>query len=132
MKTFWSNKHPLSGVASKLNDLVPFEGPVTNPGKNRALEKFRRASNAYYDIFNNGGGNRGRAISHYFGQDVLGELRPNRWGSRRPNWDWIHRDTEPVMERIVIAAALEQDLTLPKKYRAAIKLERENREAVAC
>lgn len=55
MKTFWSNeKHP--EAVALLNEEVPRSGRVTDPSR-PALEAWRRLSNAYHDVYNNGCGN---------------------------------------------------------------------------
>ena len=45
----------VSNFCDKLEELLPFEGRCENPmSKNKHLEKFRKAQNAAYDLFNNG------------------------------------------------------------------------------
>ena len=108
--TYWNNKGTYSELNTKLEKLIPVSGPVVNPAKNKALEKFRKASNAYYDIFNNGGCNRGRSIGKIF-EGVMfyfGHYRRCNFG--RMNWERIHAITEPKMDEIILAAAKEQGL----------------------
>lgn len=112
-KTYWANNATNQDLANQLEKLIPTEGAVESPrGRNKKLEKFRQASNAYYDIFNNGGGNRGPLIRRTFGISV-GAFR---YGSRRPhgvthtNWNGIHKIVEPIMDKIVLEAAAEQGL----------------------
>lgn len=113
-KTFWAHTHELCPLADKLNELVPNSGSVKNPRKNPALERFRKASNAYYDVFNNGGINRGRSITHFFGPNVMDIFRQERRMQRAPwrMWERIHADTEPAMARIVQEAAVEQGVAV--------------------
>lgn len=51
--TFWDGDSDLQDVADALATLIPPTGAVENPKKNKALEKFRRATNCYYDLYNN-------------------------------------------------------------------------------
>ena len=100
--TYWGNTGLYQDMCTKLEELVPLEGPIEGT-KNKKLEKFRRASNCYYDIFNNGGGNRNRETSRVF----PGALREfNRRYS--VNWDAIYNITEPVMDKIICEAFAEQ------------------------
>lgn len=115
MKTFWNKDHELSELGSKLEELIPFQGKVEKYWKYPKLERFRKMVNAYYDIMNNGGGNRMRSISKFFGTDVTSEL--NSLYSRdsyfrNKSWERIHSVTEPVLEQAVLEAAEEQGIQL--------------------
>ena len=51
--TSWGVHEGFKTAVDKLNELLPFEGKCENPmSKNKHLEKFRRAQNAAYDLFN--------------------------------------------------------------------------------
>ena len=52
MNTYWNGNGKYQQFVEALNQLVPDEGAVEQPRKNKKLERFRIASNAYYDIFN--------------------------------------------------------------------------------
>lgn len=65
--TYWIGKGKYQDLADKLNELVPTTGSVPNLKENRALEKFRKASNCYYDLFNNGLCNRAAEFRSIFG-----------------------------------------------------------------
>jgi hypothetical protein len=56
--TYWNGKGQYQEAVTQLQKLLPKEGEVNEPRKNKALEKFRRASNCYYDLYNNGLCNR--------------------------------------------------------------------------
>lgn len=103
MKSFWNNNHPLQEIANRLNKLVdqkPFvNGKLVELGDS-ALEKFRQASIAYYDIFNNGGGNEDALIHKVF--DLDSDLVKD--GPK----DWLVEHTNSILEKIVLAAAKEQ------------------------
>jgi hypothetical protein len=101
--TYWCEKGTYQELSDKLWELVPGRGTVVKPWKNKALERFRKASGAYYDVFNNGGCNRMQSISKLFGTEVSYTLR-----NRRPSWEYIYKYTEPKMDAIIIEAAKEQ------------------------
>lgn len=110
--TYWSEKGTYQELSDKLWVMVPKTGAVPKPWKNKALERFRKASCAYYDVFNNGGCNRMRSISKLFGTPVT-YLLNQMWqhkGARRPHWDLIHTIVEPKMDEIILEAAFEQGL----------------------
>lgn len=102
--TYWNGSGRYQALADALQKLVPEQGPVQG-AKNKKLERFRKASNAYYDIFNNGGCNLARSIASIFKfsirefQDFRGHIH---------DWNKIHKIVEPVMDRIVLDAAAEQ------------------------
>jgi hypothetical protein len=111
-KTYWNRTGTHQDLVEQLNKLIPVSGGVEKPWKNKALERFRKASNAYYDIFNNGGINRGRSIGKIF-QGAMYYLSYH-YGVRkelgRINWDRIHQIAEPKMDAIILEAAKEQGL----------------------
>lgn len=112
-KNYWGHNGTFQTLADQLEKLIPVEGAVEAPrGKNKRLEKFRQAANAYYDIFNNGGCNRGPLIRRIFDISV-GAYRYGSRGRRgvmTTNWNGIHRAVEPIMDEIVLDAAVEQGL----------------------
>jgi hypothetical protein len=65
--TYWNNKGKYQALSNKLDKLIPSTGTVLNPTKNKALERYRRACNAYYDLFNNGLINRATEFRKAFG-----------------------------------------------------------------
>ena len=101
MRSFWDNNHRLSPLYEKICSLFPVMGEVDQPRKNPKLERFRKMANAYYDLFNNGGGNRGREIGAYFGPGVLPCARAR-------NWDEAKRIMDPIVEEALLDAAYEQ------------------------
>lgn len=61
-KTYWNNCGTYAEAVAKLQTLIPDEGACSSATtKNKALDRFRRASNCYYDLYNNGLCNRARA-----------------------------------------------------------------------
>ena len=102
--TYWNSNGTYQNLAKQLRSHVPFAGEITGKG-NKALEKFRKASNAYYDIFNNGGCNRAAQIRSIF---KFG-MTSMRLG-KRFDWNAIHEKVEPIMDQIILAAAAEQGI----------------------
>ena len=103
----------LQSVYEKLDELVPFDGPVVNVNKNKKLEKFRKATNVVYDIFNNGLMNKGKSLK------VLGLMKydlplPQYAGGHyyEGNWDRITEIVTPIFEKIIFEAVQEQGIQL--------------------
>lgn len=67
IKTYWDGNGKYQERYNKLHKLIPSEGSVANPRHNQALETLRRASNCYYDLFNNGLCNRASEFRRVFG-----------------------------------------------------------------
>lgn len=66
--SLWNGNSPMHDTVDALNKLLPSSGEVaSSKGKNKALEKFRKAQNAYYDLYNNGLFNKARSFSSVFG-----------------------------------------------------------------
>ena len=101
--TYWNNKGTHQALADKLEKLVPDMGPC----ENKKVERFRKAANNYYDIFNNGGGNRGNSIGRMF-PGVIGIVNAaerSRWNRAPIDWDSIYEITEPKMDAIILDVA---------------------------
>jgi hypothetical protein len=110
--TYWNQSGTHQNLALELGNLLPTMGEIKGP-KTRALEKFRKACNAYYDIFNNGGCNRAAQIraTFGFGMTSMSEKYRDGYGNTRSyNWNAIHEKVEPIMDKIILAAAAEQKL----------------------
>ena len=109
--TYWDNNGQYQAKADSLKDLVPFFGAVPNAKTaNKHLEKFRKASNCYYDLYNNGLCNRAREFSTVFRiPGVPREIKQN-YG----RYDMISKATadaiEAKMDEIILAAAKEQGI----------------------
>ncbi len=111
--TYWNRTGTHQNLVEQLNKLIPAMGEIKG-SKNRQLEKFRKASNAYYDIFNNGGCNRGASIRSIFGfgMTTMSEVYRDGYGNhRRYHWNAIHERVEPIMDKIIEAAAAEQNIS---------------------
>jgi hypothetical protein len=102
-KNYWGGNGTHQELADRLAKLVPTEGPVLKARRNPALERFRQASNAYYDLYNNGGCNRAGSIARLFGSGLCGLARSRAW-------NLAFARTEPRMDAYVLAAAAEQGI----------------------
>lgn len=100
--SYWSSNGKYQHLANELQKLIPFSGEVENAKQNPALEKFRKYVNAYYDLFNNGGGNRRQAVQSYF----PGAFRK----ANECKYRGVYAITEPRMDEVILAAAREQGL----------------------
>lgn len=99
-------------LADLLGELLPIEGAVPQPRKNKALEKFRKACNAYTDLYNEGLDNRASEF-----RTVLG-IASNKY--KRRGWrgkqyvtyfaESLYEEAEAQMNKIVFAAAVEQGI----------------------
>jgi hypothetical protein len=106
-KTYWNHQGKYPKTHLDLAALVPSEGSVPNPYKNKALERFRKACNKYYRLYNDGDFNVGAA--RMFGID-----RPSRY--RRfdyPKWnELLYAKVEEAINVIIEEAAREQNIEL--------------------
>lgn len=100
--TYWAGKgkHPVTN--KKLSNLVPMPGSVPFPEKNLALEKYRVAANCYYDLYNNGLGNRASEFRSIFGF-------PGKKEAREMSAEFVQR-VEDKIDAYIYAAAVEQGL----------------------
>lgn len=110
--TYWGHNGKYQVYVNQLNDLIPVEGSVDRPYKNKALERFRKASNCYYDLYNNGLYNRAREFAGIFGirsSDHRYNIRSRHYYG--PMFDAnFYKKVEAVMDQIVLAAAVEQKM----------------------
>jgi hypothetical protein len=96
MATYWQEKGTYQTQAEELQALLPTFGEV-DKGKttNKALERFRRAQNCYYDLYNNGLCNRAREFSTVF--RIVGVSRMIR--ERRHCGDMLNTYTEMAIDK---------------------------------
>lgn len=106
-KSSWAINPGFKHLQEKLDDLIPLQGRVPHSrSKNKALEKFRVASNLTYDLFNNGLGNRRNQFGSFFGWAPY-----TRGGMTNSQFEEAERKLEPVITRIIIDAAKEQGIS---------------------
>ena len=96
-KTYWCHRGKHEDLHTAIQEFIPTEGNVKLPRKNPALERFRIASNCYYDLYNNGLCNLARSFARVFGFSGIGVLTQSL----------IDR-TDTKMDEIILAAYAEQ------------------------
>ena len=105
--TYWNNNGKHKAFVQKVQDLIPSSGEVTNAKKNPALEKFRKAQNVYYDVYNNGLCNRAAQFKGVFGFASGQYKLAYKYGSFAQN---LYNRMEAAMDDIINAAAIEQGI----------------------
>lgn len=74
-KTYWCSRGNHENLGDLIDKLIPPAGEVENKGKNRSLERYRKARNCYYDLYNNGLGNRASEFNKVFGFGFYNEMK---------------------------------------------------------
>jgi hypothetical protein len=100
--TYWNSKGKYQLLADALQKKIPTAGEVSDAKKNPALERFRNAMNCYYDLYNNGLGNRSRYFSKVFG------FGASQYKFRDDYSQVMYNRTESAFDEIIMAAAAEQ------------------------
>lgn len=108
-KSYWAGNGEYQFLVNQLDELVPARGEVEHPYVNQKLERFRKATSAYYDLFNNGGCNRDTRVAYYF----PGAISRARYRS----WNLCLAITEPIMHKIILLAAIEQGMFSKAVYK---------------
>ena len=93
--SYWRGDGIYECQRAEISKLVPSMGRVKNPRKNKHLEHFRAVSNAYYDMYNNGGWNRPSQIYQYAGKRTL-------------NNRYVYMALEIYLDYVILAAHAEQ------------------------
>ena len=107
-KNPWGCNQGFSHLNNNLNDLLPLEGRCEFPNsKNKALDKFRRAQNAAYDLFNNGLGNKRSLFQNIYGWSV--GVRDTSYATT-VTWSQWEDNVEKVLTPIILEAAKEQGI----------------------
>jgi len=91
--TYWNNNGKHQYSINALISIVPAEGEC--PKHRPKLERFRRAWNAYYDLYNNGGCNRKYDI-----RNIL-KTSSTAFNNR---FDEVSEEIEAKMDKIVLDA----------------------------
>ena len=106
--TPWGLNIGFERLQQKLDELIPWSGKCEFPkSKNKHLEKFRRAQNAAYDLFNNGLCNKSRLFKDIYGWSV--GYRETSYANRMTWSHWEDR-VEEVLTPIILEAAKEQGI----------------------
>ena len=109
--TYWESKGQYQNLVEELTKrLPPFDSVPNAKTSNKHLEKFRKAQNCYYDLYNNGLCNKAREFSIVFRiPGVPREIKQNyRYNTL------VCKTTEELieakMDEIILAAAKEQGI----------------------
>ena len=116
--TYWNHKGTYPEAVEKLQALIPASGAVANPYKNKALERFRKAQNAYYRLYNDGDFNSGKG--RMFGIEYISRHRTRKFytdhkGRMQSYGCWaqgLYDEVEVGINKIIEAAAKEQGIEL--------------------
>jgi len=101
---YWSGGGRYKAAAAKLHKLIPDSGSVRDAEQNPALERFRRAQNCYYDLYNNGLWNRAAEFRAVFG---FGATRIAKTGFTDAE---LIAKVDAAMDAIIADAAEEQGI----------------------
>lgn len=113
--TYWNHNGKFETFAAALQERVPVEGAVKNVQKNKQLERFRKAVNCYYDLYNNGLCNRKASFAKIFG------IAANNYAYGRGRFDpHLYADVERKMDEIIVDAYAEQ---FPEEFMDAVERE---------
>lgn len=109
-QTYWNSAGKHQKSLNSLRKLVPPSGPVVrSKSNNRNLEKFRKAVNCYYDLYNNGLLNRVDEFRRVFKLNIS-EYKLGT--ERRIFADELYERVENEMDQIIVAAAKEQGISV--------------------
>jgi len=100
--TYWNNNGTHQELSNKLREMIPSMGEVVDAENNPKLERLRKLTNAYYDLYNNGGCNPCRGTARYFRGTIT--------MARDRKWDKCYEVTEPIMDKAILKAGKEQGL----------------------
>jgi hypothetical protein len=99
---YWNETGKYQDLYKKLRELIPAEGSVNGSRSyNKKLERLRKAGNCYYDLFNNGLGNRATEFRQVFGFG-------GTWIAKSRSYYSLLLENK--MDEIILAAAEEQCL----------------------
>lgn len=102
--TYWNDRGTYNEESKALQKLIPLMGAVPyRRTKNMHLERFRKAMNAYYDLYNNGLWNRAREFANLFKLYGLREVM--RYGELNHS---TTQAIETTMDEYVLLAYKEQ------------------------
>lgn len=108
-KNDWGVNSGFKTLTDKLNELLPLQGACANArSTNKNLDKFRRAQNASYDLFNNGLCNKRGLFKNIFGWAPT--QRDTYFANTMTISQW-EDNVEEILTPIIIAAAKEQKIS---------------------
>ena len=104
----WGLNSGFQHLADQLTELLPMQGKCDNyRSSNKNLDKFRRAQNAAYDLFNNGLGNKRALFVREFGE---APTQRSVFSFTKVSWEMWEDRVEKMLTPIIIAAAKEQGI----------------------
>ncbi len=106
--SYWNQTGKFQALHDQLVESIPAQGPVQKPRKNKALEKFRKASNCYYDLYHNELIIRSKEFREVFHINSS-HYRFNA-GYTQKFGEALYERTERVLDELVYKAAVEQKL----------------------
>ena len=121
LHSYWNKSGRYDALGKQLALLVPTQGSCVIQKDGKAvtkLNRYRRATNCYYDLFNNGLINRAQEFRSIFGFSPKKEFSKinYRAGSMFHGIDFVndrlYAKCDEVMDRIILAAAQEQGLEI--------------------
>tara|TARA_B110000444_G_C18634515_1_gene498467 strand:- start:256 stop:606 length:351 start_codon:yes stop_codon:yes gene_type:complete len=102
----WGVNAGFKNLADKLNELLPFDGKCENARTtSKKLDKFRRAQNCVYDLFNNGLCNRRGEFRRMFDG-----YSPAQTHMTDMAWHNTEQRVEEMLTPIILEAAKEQGI----------------------
>ena len=106
----WGVNEGFKTLQDKLDDLLPLMGRCEFPNsKNKALDKFRRAQNAAYDLFTNGLCNQRALFKNIFG---WAPTQSSVHYASNITWNDWENAVEEVLTPIMLEAAKEQGIKI--------------------
>jgi hypothetical protein len=109
---YFSDRGRYNILNAKLWKLIPQYGSVKNPRINKHLEKYRKACAVYYDLWNNGLGNRAsefRKVMDIKSSDYSYWQYSGRGSFKKFNNE-LYVLAEAKMDELIIRAAIEQGI----------------------
>jgi len=104
----WGINSGFKKLADQLNELLPLQGRVQfSRSKNKQLEKFRKAQNLLYDLFNNALMNRRSEFKSFFGFVPINTSRYS-YPVTAERWTQVENEMAEHMNEIIFDAAAEQ------------------------
>jgi hypothetical protein len=105
---YWNHKGKYQALSEKLQKLIPLEGGVKG-SKNKKLERFRKATHFYYDLYNNGLCNNVRGFSKFFNVCLYAHIIETR-GYWKIYDSHLYILVESKIDQIILEAAIEQSV----------------------
>ena len=95
---YWHGRGKYQAYSDQLAALVPARGEA----ECKHIDRFRRAGNAYYDIYNNGGCNSVIHKVGYFFRGVMPIINEcHRYFGGKIDWEAVALITEPAMDALI-------------------------------